>query len=180
MASHPSLPRWCFPGDCTFPRKKRQDDDKPHLQSSSRGRWNLLAGAVSMLLLLLPPAVHGLCWCCCRALHHGCGVGWWSRSSPSLLAQGVQPQELTGFFAISGPCTVHFETVSNCKMQFLERQTQGCHKRERLYSNSLLSWSNSDWVGHTRSEATESHLWTSPQDSPKTPAGVPSRQGGKK
>ncbi|NXD05374.1 GLCNE kinase, partial [Certhia familiaris] len=61
--------------------------------------------------------------------------------------QGARPEKLIGFFAASRPCKVHFETVSNCKMQFLEWQTQGCHKREGLSSHSLLSWSGWDSSG---------------------------------
>lgn len=133
-----------------FPGRKRQDGDSPHregrsLQSSSRCRWKgaglcgvRVATATSScrsraLLALLP---------CCAPWLWGGVLG---KDPPSALAQGVQPQEPTGFFAASRPCKVHLETVPNRKIQFLEWQTQGCHKRERLYSHCLLP--GAAWTG---------------------------------
>lgn len=105
------------------------------LQSSSGGRWKL-AGSCGVHFAA------SAAFSCCPGLEGGVvGKDQSISTGSGCLTPG------TPFLLPSRPCKIHFETVSNCKMPVLEWQTQGCHKRERLYSYSLLSWHSSDWGG---------------------------------
>lgn len=127
MVSHCSLPRWHLPGDHMSPGTKRQDGGNPYQegrspQSTSRGRRKLAGLCGVCAAAAASAAVRGLC-CCCRALQPGCGVGGKGRSVGTGTGWPGPRNSLTFFLAVGRVCKVHFETVSNCKIQCLQVAT---------------------------------------------------------
>lgn len=117
---------------------------------------------------LLPPALGELC--CCRQ-GVGKGPAWGHCRSLAW-----PPPKLASFYWLAAVCKVHFETVSSCKMKFLQVATVANPKLpgERL---SVVFSPRRAWTGAR--VAIGGRGWNLPPDSPKSLTAASPIQGEK-